>query len=103
MHELHVDHRPERSRYELRLGDELIGFADYRPVEGGIAITHTEVDEQHEGRGFGTRLAEAALGDARARGLEVDPVCPFVAHFMRLHPEYEQLRPAREDQPKVQE
>ena len=104
MHELRVEHRPERSRYELRLGVELIGFADYRPRDGGIAITHTEVDEQYEGRGFGTRLAEAALDDARARGLEVDPLCPFVAHFMQLHPEYEQLRPgAREDRPNVQE
>jgi len=93
MDELHVENRPERSRYELRRGHELIGFADYRPREGGIAITHTEVADEYEGRGFGTRLAQAALDDARERGLEVDPLCPFVAHFMRLHPEYERLRP----------
>jgi hypothetical protein len=92
MDDLHVERRPERSRYELRLGHDLVGFADYRPREGGIAITHTEVDEEHEGQGFGTRLARAALDDARERGLEVDPLCPFVAHFMRLNPEYESLR-----------
>jgi predicted GNAT family acetyltransferase len=92
MQELHVEHRPEARRYELHLGDELVGFADYVPREGGIAITHTEVAEEHEGQGFGTRLAEAALDDARDRGLEVDPVCPFVAHFMQVHPEYERLR-----------
>ena len=91
--ELHVEHRRERRRYELRLGDELVGFADYRPHEGGIAITHTEVEPEHEGQGFGSKLAEAALDDAREHGLEVDPVCPFVAHFMTLHPEYEELRP----------
>jgi uncharacterized protein len=93
MDDLHVERRPERSRYELRRGGELIGFADYRPREGGIAITHTEVEDEYEGRGFGTQLARAALDDARERGLEVDPLCPFVAHFMRLHPEYERLRP----------
>lgn len=93
MDDLRVEHRPERSRYELRRGDELIGFADYLPREGGIAITHTEVEDEYEGRGFGARLARAALDDAGERGLEVDPVCPFVAHFMRLHPEYERLRP----------
>jgi predicted GNAT family acetyltransferase len=51
------------------------------------------VQDEYEGRGFGTHLAQAALDDARERGLEVDPLCPFVAHFMRLHPEYERLRP----------
>jgi hypothetical protein len=91
--DLRVENQPERSRYELRRGDELIGFADYRPRAGGIAITHTEVQDEYEGRGFGTHLAQAALDDARERGLEVDPLCPFVAHFMRLHPEYERLRP----------
>lgn len=49
--------------------------------------------DEYEGSGFGTHLARAALDDARERGLEVDPLCPFVAHFMRLHPEYERLRP----------
>jgi uncharacterized protein len=93
MDDLRVENRPERSRYELRRGDKLIGFADYRPREHGIAITHTEVEDEYEGRGFGTRLARAALDDARERGLEVDPVCPFVAHFIRLHPEYERLQP----------
>ena len=93
MDDLHVEDRPERRRYELRRGEELIGFADYRPREGGITITHTEVLDEYEGSGFGTHLARAALDDARVRGLEVDPLCPFVAHFMRLHPEYERLRP----------
>lgn len=93
MDDLHVEDRPERRRYELRRGEELIGFADYRPREGGITITHTEVLDEYEGSGFGTHLARAALDDARERGLEVDPLCPFVAHFMRFHPEYERLRP----------
>jgi uncharacterized protein len=82
---------PERSRYELRLGGTLIGLAAYRRREGRIAFTHTEVDESCEGRGFGGRLAAFALDDARRQGLEVVPLCPFIARYIERHPEYEQL------------
>lgn len=82
---------PQASRYELRLGGRLIGLAVYRRRDGRIAFTHTEVDESCEGRGFGSRLAAAALDDARRDGLAVVPLCPFIAHYIERHPEYAQL------------
>ena len=82
---------PEASRYELRLGGRLIGLAAYRRRDGRIALTHTEVEESCEGRGFGSRLAATALDDARRQGLDVVPLCPFIAHYIERHPEYEQL------------
>ena len=57
----------------------------------GIAFTHTEVDEPYEGRGFGSRLALAVLDDARRQHLDVLPLCPFIAHTIEEHPEYEEL------------
>ena len=59
--------------------------------EGRISFTHTEVDPSCEGRGFGSRLAAAALDDARRQGLRVLPLCPFVAHYVETHPEYQDL------------
>jgi uncharacterized protein len=82
---------PEKSRYELRLGGRLIGLAAYRRREGRIAFTHTEVDESCAGRGFGSRLAAEALDDARRQGLDVVPLCPFIAYYIEQHPEYSQL------------
>jgi uncharacterized protein len=82
---------PEASRYELRLGGRLVGLAAYRRRDGRIAFTHTEVDESCEGRGFGSRLAAGALEDARRQGLDVVPLCPFIARYIERHPEYEQL------------
>jgi predicted GNAT family acetyltransferase/glutaredoxin len=82
---------PEASRYELRLGGRLIGLAAYRRRNGRIAFTHTEVDEACEGRGFGSRLAEVALAIAAREKLEVVPLCPFIAHYIENHPEYQQL------------
>jgi uncharacterized protein len=82
---------PEKSRYELRLGGQLVGFAAYRRRNGRISFIHTEVDESLEGRGFGSRLAAQALDDVRRQGLVVAPLCPFIARFIERHPEYEDL------------
>ena len=71
---------PEKHRYELRLDGRLIGLLAYRRREGSIAFTHTEISEKCEGRGFGTLLVSHALDEARRDGLDVVPLCPFVAH-----------------------
>jgi hypothetical protein len=86
---------PEASRYELRLDGRLVGLAAYHRRNSRIAFTHTEVDESCEGHGLGSRLAAAALEDAAAKGLEVVPLCPFIAHYIERHPEYEALVPAK--------
>jgi len=82
---------PEQSRYELRLGGRLIGLAAYRRRDGALAITHTEVEKELSGRGFGSRLVAATLDDARRQGLRVVPLCPFVAHYVDEHAEYADL------------
>jgi uncharacterized protein len=82
---------PERSRYELRIGDRPVGVAAYHRRGERIAFTHTEVDEACEGRGFGSRLAHEALEDVRRQGLEVVPLCPFMAGYIQRHPDYEEL------------
>jgi predicted GNAT family acetyltransferase/glutaredoxin len=84
---------PAANRYELRLNGNLIGLAAYRRRNGRIAFTHTEVDESLEGRGFGSKLVGAALEDADRQNLDVVPLCPFVAYYIKRHPEYERLLP----------
>ena len=79
---------PDANRYELRLDERVIGLAAYRRRDGRIAFTHTEVHESLEGRGFGSRLAAAALDDAGRQGLDVVPHCPFIARYIERHPEY---------------
>ena len=86
---------PEKNRYEFWLDGRLIGLASYRRRESRITFTHTEVDESCEGRGFGSLLAKAALEDARREGLEVAPLCPFIAHYIKRHPEYAELVASR--------
>ena len=66
-------------------------FLDYRMNGDAIVFTHTEVPEALEGHGVGNALVRFALDAARARGLSVVPLCPFVAAFIRRHPEYADL------------
>jgi uncharacterized protein len=79
---------PDAHRYELQLDGERIGELAYRQRNDRIAFTHTNVDPAYGGRGFGSRLAEAALDDARRQGLAVVPLCPFIAWYIEQHPEY---------------
>jgi predicted GNAT family acetyltransferase/glutaredoxin len=81
----------EKNRYELRLNGRLVGLAAYRRRNGRIVFTHTEVDPACSGHGFGSRLAAAVLDDARKKGLEVAPLCPFITRYIEQHPEYEDL------------
>ena len=87
---------PERSRYEARVDGALAGWAEYRDRGEERTFTHTEVTL--EGRGVGGALARAALDDVRARGLRAVPMCPFIAAWIRRHPDYADLVPeARRD------
>jgi predicted GNAT family acetyltransferase len=86
---------PEASRFELRLGGNLIGLADYRRSDGRLALLHTEVEESRNGQGFGSVLVEGALREAERQELEVLPLCPFVGWYIEQHPEYEELVPER--------
>lgn len=84
---------PEQERYEVRAGDELAGFAQYKLAPGRISFIHTEVDDRFEGQGLGSHLIAFALDDARARDLAVLPFCPFVRAYIQRHPEYLDLVP----------
>jgi predicted GNAT family acetyltransferase len=78
-------------RYELLVDEELVGELTYRARDGVITLIHTEVAPQYEGHGLGEQLVTYALDDIRARGLRIVPLCPFVAAYLRRHPEYEDV------------
>jgi hypothetical protein len=82
---------PGRQRYEARLGDQVVGFTEYRFVRGRLILFHTEVDPSVEGRGVGGRLVSGTLDDIRARGLKITVKCPFVTAFLARNPEYRDL------------
>ncbi len=76
---------PQESRYELLIDGQRVGLIDYRLHGQRIALVHTEVTPTLRGQGLGDALVQAVLDDLRARGLEVNPVCPFVSDYIRAH------------------
>jgi predicted GNAT family acetyltransferase len=88
-----VHDNPDARRYEATVDGALAGFVAYRMQPGLIAFMHTEIDDAFEGHGVGSILVREALDDARRRGLEVLPFCPFVNSFIHDHREYLDLVP----------
>jgi predicted GNAT family acetyltransferase len=80
-----------RGRYEVSLGGELAGFAEYRRDGDRTDFLHTEIDERFEGQGLGSRLVRAALEAEEAAGRSIEPACPFVADYIRRHAEFRDL------------
>ncbi|MGI8712529.1 MAG: GNAT family N-acetyltransferase [Solirubrobacteraceae bacterium] len=89
--ELTVADHPEAGRYEITAEGERVGLLTYQLAPGVITFLHAEVDPASEGNGFGSRLVSGALDDARARGLSVRPLCPFVVAYIENHPDYRDL------------
>jgi uncharacterized protein len=72
-------------RFEITVDGELAGFADYHDHAGRRTFTHTEIEDAFEGQGLGSTLVRHVLDDARERGVEVIPVCPFVRAYIARH------------------
>ncbi|MDP9848959.1 GNAT family N-acetyltransferase [Streptosporangium lutulentum] len=88
---IEVSDNPGSSRFEILVDGEVAGFAQYRRRPHKIFFTHTEVRPEFEGMGLGSRLAAGALDQSRASALPVVPLCPFIARYIRRHPEYKDL------------
>ena len=82
-----VKRNDARTRYELDV-DGKLAVSEYNRLANAVMFTHTEVPEALGGQGIGSALARGALDDVRAQGLQVIPLCPFIAAFIRRHREY---------------
>ncbi len=86
--EVAVRRDDDAGRYRLLVDGTEAGFSEFHESGRRTVVTHTVVDDAYEGRGFGSALARGVLDDIRDRGRRVVPVCPFVAAYVRRHPEY---------------
>jgi predicted GNAT family acetyltransferase len=82
-----VEKNETRNRYEVRV-DGMMAVLTYARAGDQIIFLHTLVPEPLEGRGIASQLAHTALADARAAHLQVVAQCPYVAVYIRRHPEY---------------
>ena len=91
MSTLVFSHNPDAHRFEATQDGRLAGYVEYNELREALMFTHTEVLPEFEGQGVGSGLAKHVLAQARTRGLQVIPVCQFIAGFIRKHREYVDL------------
>ncbi len=80
----------ERNRFELEM-DGITAFLNYRRADGIVTFVHEEVPKAFEGHGIGSQLAKGALDLVRGNGEKLIATCPFIADYIRKHPEYADL------------
>ena len=91
MESVSVAYAPGAERYEIRRGEELLGYATARRRGGVVTLPHVEVAPAHRGQNFASLLVRGALDDIAARGERVVALCPFVVTFLRRNPRYREL------------
>ena len=80
-----------KNRFELEV-DGHIAFIEYiLNKEYIIFLTHTEVPPALEGKGVGKRIVETTFQYIKERNYTLAPLCPFVAKYLRIHPEWQSL------------
>ncbi|WP_338811878.1 GNAT family N-acetyltransferase [Bernardetia sp. Wsw4-3y2] len=56
-----------------------------------IFLTHTEVPQELEGKGIGSKLVKAVLDYIKEENWTVYPTCPFVGSYIKKNEEYQSL------------
>lgn len=87
LEKLEVIHNAEKDRFETWIDNELSKL-DYLLDEDTIVMTHVGVYPEHRGQGVAGKLVEVALNHAEKNSLRVIPMCPYVAAYIRRHPQY---------------
>lgn len=73
---LQVERNDARSRYEGRSDGELVSLVDYVLRGQTMIVIHTGTEHRWRGRGYAAQVTQAALDDARRRGLHIVARCP---------------------------
>ncbi len=80
-----------RHRFELETDDKL-SIVEYQQVDDEtMALTHTEVHPDLEGKGVGSALVKGVLEYAERNNQHIVPLCPFVAAYIKRHPEWQRI------------
>lgn len=85
-----IQHNYDESRFETKVDDQLC-VLDYTLDNGVIAMNRVLVPPPVEGRGIAGALTRHALDHSREQGWRVIPRCPYVAAWIKRHPDYADL------------
>jgi predicted GNAT family acetyltransferase len=88
--DLNVTNNLNQQQFEVLIEGEL-AVLQYRFHDKLLWLMHTEVPKSMEGQGVASVLAHTAFEWAKATNIKVKVVCPFVAVYLKRHPEYNDI------------
>ena len=88
---LTLEDNQESKQYQVEIEGLFPRIEYIKTKDDKIYLTHTEVPRSLEGRGIGSEIIRLALEDIKKQDLTLIPLCPFVASYIKKHPEWREL------------
>ena len=85
-----VSENKEKKRFEVTL-DGKVAVIEYIRAEDKMYLTHTEVPNEFEGKGIASKMVKQVLQKIKDEGLKLVPLCPFIASYIKRHPEWKEI------------
>jgi len=85
-----VADNPDKRRFEAEVAKNMV-FIDYIRAKDAVFLNHTEVPPVLEGQGIGAELMRQTLEKLKTDGDLLAPLCPFVAAYLKRHPQWKFL------------
>ena len=80
----------EKKRFETEVENK-IALIEYIRAEDKMYLTHTEVPKALEGKGIASSMTKQVLQQIKDENLKLVPLCPFIASYIRRHPEWKEI------------
>lgn len=77
-------------QFELTV-DNIKSKIEYELQKDRMFLIHTEVPQALAGKGVGNAIVEKTLQYLETNNLKLVPLCPFVAAYVKKHPEWKNL------------
>lgn len=81
----------EKKRFELEVEGKTAFIEFIVSNENIMFLTHTEVPVALEGKGVGSDIVSKTLEYIREKGFTLAPLCPFVAAYVKRHPDWKSI------------
>lgn len=69
-------------------GSDAVGRLTWVDSGGAKVADHTLVPPEIGNRGIAAKLVERMVGDAKAEGFKIQPLCSYVVAAFKRHPEW---------------
>lgn len=80
------------SQFRVHLEGDHYAVIKFVDKGSTYAITSTKVPEELQGKGYGKVVMEAILPEIDKRGLKIEPICSYVAHYLNRYPQWSHLK-----------